>query len=130
MKIKQTPAKQSKNDMFTMLCKSQLQIDVQKEYVFHPTRKFRFDYAILDKKIAIEQEGGVFKKRKYVDKRTGELITTTGGRHNSATGFLNDIEKYNAATLLGWRVFRVTPEKLLTSETLNLIKQAHDQKIF
>ena len=75
--------------MFTAICKSDLKIEVVKEYLFHPTRKWRFDYAIPDHKIALEVEGGVW----------------TGGRHTRPQGFLSDIEKYNAGTLLGWRIF-------------------------
>lgn len=94
--------------MFTAICKSDLKIEVVKEYLFHPTRKWRFDYAIPDHKIALEVEGGVW----------------TGGRHTRPQGFLGDIEKYNAGTLLGWRIFRVTPDDLCRLKTLALIKQA------
>lgn len=79
-----------------------------KEFLFHPTRKWRFDYAIPEYKIALEVEGGVW----------------TGGRHTRPQGFLGDIEKYNSGTLLGWRIFRVTPEDLCRMKTLKLIKQA------
>ena len=79
-----------------------------KEYRFHPTRKWRFDYAIPEHKIALEVEGGVW----------------TRGRHTSPKGFLNDIEKYNTATLMGWRVFRTTPDDLYKSATINLVKCA------
>ena len=57
--------------MFTAICKSDLKIEVVKEYLFHPTRKWRFDYAIPDHKIALEVEGGVW----------------TGGRHTRPQGF-------------------------------------------
>jgi len=60
------------------------------EYRFHPTRKWRFDMAYPDKKIAIEAEGGVW----------------TGGRHTRGGGYTKDAEKYNAAVVLGWRVLR------------------------
>lgn len=79
-----------------------------KEYRFHPTRKWRFDYAIPEYKIALEVEGGVW----------------TRGRHTSPKGFLGDIEKYNTATLMGWRVFRTTPDELYKLSTINLIKSA------
>lgn len=95
-------------DVFTIICKADLNIDVVKEYRFHPVRKWRFDYAIIEHKIALEVEGGVW----------------TGGRHTSPQGFLGDIEKYNTATLMGWRVFRVTPDDLYKTATLNLIKTA------
>lgn len=114
----------SQTDMFVLLCRKKMNIEMIKEFRFHPKRQWRFDYAIPEQQIAIEVEGGVFKKRKYLSKRTGELITTIGGRHNSVKGFIGDMEKYNAAALLGWRVFRVQPDGLCTRETINLIKEA------
>lgn len=107
-KRRNTGNSQKITDLFTTLCKSDLRVECVKEYRFHPERRWRFDYAIPSHMIALEVEGGVW----------------TGGRHTSPKGFLGDIEKYNAATLLGWRVFRTTPDALLTSATLKLIKQA------
>lgn len=107
-KRRNTGISQKITDLFTTLCKSDLRVECVKEYRFHPERRWRFDYAIPSHKIALEVEGGVW----------------TGGRHTSPKGFLGDIEKYNAATLLGWRVFRTTPDALLTSATLKLIRQA------
>ena len=107
-KSRQTANQQKIRDVFTIICKTDLHIDVVKEYKFHPVRKWRFDYAIIEQKIALEVEGGVW----------------TGGRHTSPQGFLGDIEKYNTATLMGWRVFRVTPDDLYKTATLNLIKTA------
>lgn len=62
----------------------------EREYRFHPVRKWRFDFAYPDKKIAVECEGGVW----------------TRGRHTRGMGFIQDCEKYNEATLMGWRVLR------------------------
>ena len=94
------------DDAFTLLVKSELKTDCLREYRFHPERRWRFDYAIPEHKIALEVEGGVW----------------TGGRHIRPKGFLNDIEKYNQATLLGWRLLRTIPERLLSSETLDMIE--------
>lgn len=69
------------------------------EYRFHPTRKWRFDFAYPDKKIALEVEGG----------------TWVGGRHINPIGFQKDCEKYNEAAKMGWKVYRCTP-KMLTVE--------------
>lgn len=93
-------------DAFTHLISSECGVKCVKEYRFHPDRKWRFDYAIPDHKVALEVEGGVW----------------TGGRHTSSVGFINDIEKYNTATALGWRVVRTIPKELYTSKTLDLIK--------
>ena len=114
-------------DVFPKFVHDQTGLTVTKELEFHPSRKWRFDYAIPEIMLAIEVEGGVFKKRTYTNKR-GETITTTGGRHNSASGFLGDMEKYNAAALAGWKVYRVTPAKLMTSEVLNVINSLKAKK--
>lgn len=69
------------------------------EHKFHPTRKWRFDFAWPEQKLALEVEGGVY-------------IKTHRQGHSSVNGILRDIEKYNAATVLGWRVLRCLPEHL------------------
>lgn len=68
----------------------------QREVKFHPTRKWRFDFAWVDRRIAVEIDGGIY----------------TQGRHTRGSGFVKDMEKMNAAGLLGWRVFRFTPDNL------------------
>ena len=93
--------------MFVKIIKVETGLTVEKEYRFHPARKWRFDYAIPSIRMAIEVEGGVW----------------TGGRHTSSRGFLGDMEKYNEAALAGWCLVRTTPDRLLTSETLELIKR-------
>ena len=62
----------------------------EREYRFHPERKWRFDFANPHMKVAVEIEGGAF----------------SGGRHTRGAGFVADCEKYNQATVLGWRVLR------------------------
>ena len=71
-------------------------------------RKWRFDMAWPCLRIAMEIEGGVWR----------------GGRHVTGRGYLADMEKYNAAALGGWMLLRVTPENLLSSATLNLLRNA------
>lgn len=78
------------------------------ELKFHPTRRWRFDYAWPEHRIALEVEGGIW----------------AGGRHTSAKGFLADMEKYNTAAAMGWRVLRITPKSLCTILTTQLIKDA------
>ena len=65
----------------------------QKELRFHPERRWRFDYACPDRKVAVEIEGNVFNY----------------GRHNNPMGFVKDCEKYGVATSMGWKVLRFTP---------------------
>lgn len=95
-------------DVFTQICAKEMGVECVKEYRFYKSRQWRFDYALPLYKIALEVEGGVW----------------TQGRHVRPVGFLGDMNKYNTATLLGWRVFRTTPSKLLSQDTLTLIKNA------
>lgn len=108
VKARKTKIPPQLTDAFTCIVKSDLRVACVKEHRFHPTRMWRFDYAIPACKIALEVEGGVW----------------TRGRHTRPRGFLGDIEKYNAATLMGWRVFRTTPDDLYTQRTLLMLKQA------
>jgi very-short-patch-repair endonuclease len=62
------------------------------EYRFDSTRRWRFDLAWPEHRVALEIEGGVW----------------TRGRHTRPTGYIGDLRKYNAATARGWRVLRVT----------------------
>lgn len=107
-KSRQTAKKTQIRDVFTVTCKTDLSVECVKEYKFHPERRWRFDYAIPEHKIALEVEGGVW----------------TQGRHTRPQGFLGDMEKYNQATLMGWRVFRTTPTELYRTATVNLLKKA------
>lgn len=95
-------------DVFTTICKTDLKVECVKEYRFHPKRMWRFDYAIPEHNVALEVEGGVW----------------TNGRHIRAQGFLGDMEKYNTATLMGWKVLRTTPDDLYKLATLRMIKSA------
>lgn len=69
-------------------------------------RKWRFDYAIPNEKIALEVDGGVW----------------VGGRHTTGSGFTKDVEKFNTAAALGWLVFKCTPSTKSRTEALEAIK--------
>ena len=98
----------SMTDMFQRYLMSKIpDVEVVKEHMFHYTRKWRFDYAIPDLKVAIEIDGGVWEY----------------GRHNRAQGYINDMEKLNNAAALGWLVLRFTTHDRLMMETLSLIKK-------
>ncbi len=80
------------------------------EFKFDPNRKWRYDWAWPDKKIALEVEGAVFAQ----------------GRHTRGAGVLNDMLKYNAGVIAGWRILRCTPAQLGTSENVSdLISLLH-----
>lgn len=66
--------------------------DYVTEHKFDEVRRYRFDWAILDLKLAIEYEG-IFSEK---------------SRHTSVNGFSNDCIKYNLAVSQGWRILRYT----------------------
>ena len=83
------------NSYWNMLAPLALPVPVN-GYRFHDKRKWEFDCAWPDVKLAVEIEGGEF----------------TRGRHTRGTGYQRDCEKYNAALDLGWRVYRYTPSMI------------------
>jgi very-short-patch-repair endonuclease len=101
------PAKKKETpDLFAVLLATKSGLTVVQEHRFHSTRKWRFDYCLPDKMIAIEQEGGAH----------------TRGRHTRGEGFIKDMEKYNTAATLGWIVLRFTPEQMLKAKTMDMIE--------
>ena len=63
------------------------------EYQFAPPRRWRFDYAWPDSRVAVEFDGGQW--------------VFAGGRHNRDS----DREKLNAAAAMGWRVLRYSNQQ-------------------
>lgn len=89
------------------------------EYQFMPPRKWRFDFAHIHARIAIELDGGTWPTR---DKTTGKLQP---GRHITGKGYRDDCIKRNAATARGWLVFNITSDMLTDDPVAHL-----DQIIF
>lgn len=102
------------------------------EWKFSAERQWKFDYcwpqttvymrnvtddrAILSYgRLALEIDGSVWKKGK-----DGKV----GGRHNRPQGFLNDMEKLNAAALMGWFVIRCSTDMFASGEGLRLVLRA------
>ena len=75
------------------------------EYEFDPARQWRFDRAHMYARIAIEIDGGTWGKRD----KNGVLRP---GRHNTGAGYRDDCIKLNAASSLGWLVYRLTSDML------------------
>ncbi len=68
------------------------------EFQFHPLRRWRFDYAFVVPMVAVECDGGLWRKG--------------GGAHSHPLNIERDIEKSNTAVMLGWRILRYAPENL------------------
>lgn len=81
------------------------------EYIFDQSsakRRFAFDYAWIDEKIALEVDGGIW----------------VGGAHGRGSGILRDQEKRNLATVQGWAVYHCVPKTLMADETVALLQNA------
>jgi len=70
----------------------------EREYAFHPERKWRFDFAWPQFNLAVEIEGR---------------------RHLTYAGFNEDCDKYNIATIMGWRVLRYTTRMVVRGDAIN-----------
>lgn len=71
-------------------------------------RRWRFDFAWPDRKLAVECEGGIWQN----------------GRHNRGKGFAADCEKYSVAALFNWRVIRVTGAMIRSGQAIELLEEA------
>ena len=77
-----------------------------REYKFALPRRWRFDFAHLERMIAIEVEGGIYVQ----------------GRHTRGAGFEADLEKYQEAMRLGWNVYRVSPRMVKRGDVIQTIE--------
>ena len=81
-------------------------LDPVREFVFHPKRKWRFDFYFPKQNLAVEIEGGV------------------NGRHQRIGGFEGDCYKYGEAAILGVRVMRFTTRMVMSGEAIEMVKRA------
>jgi very-short-patch-repair endonuclease len=93
------------------LSQAPLQFMPVREYKFHKERKFAFDFAWPEQKIACEIEGG----------------TDHRSRHTSPEGYARDCEKYNEAALLGWRVYRFTGKQVKSMQAIDFMRRVLTQ---
>jgi hypothetical protein len=84
-----------------------------REHQFDAQRKWRFDFAFLDQRIAVEIHGGA-------------SLGARGG-HTSAAGLRRDSEKSTAANLQGWVLLTFTADQLTLRalpETIDKVRAA------
>ncbi|MCU4628282.1 endonuclease domain-containing protein [Acinetobacter variabilis] len=84
-----------------------LKIKFEQEFYFHPERKWRADFHLIDKKILVEVEGGIW----------------SGGRHTRGKGYLRDLEKYNAATMMGFQVIRFSTDQVKSGHAIQQLEK-------
>ena len=79
----------------------------QREYKFHPARRWRLDLYSAEHQLGVELHGGVY----------------SGGRHTRGEGFSEDRRKMNAALELGIRVLEYTPKEIQDGSALAQIER-------
>jgi len=70
-----------------------------REHQFDPTRKWRFDFAWIEQKVAVEIEGK---------------------DHQMNQRYTSDMEKYNAAITQGWRLLRFRMREMQDDPTTSI----------
>lgn len=80
----------------------------KREYVFSTERKFRFDFAWVGQKVALECHGGTWKQ----------------GRHTRGKGYASDRFKANLAQLEGWKCIEATAEQIKSGEAIQWVERA------
>ena len=98
------------NHLATRLRQMLPSVEWEREYRFHPVRRWRFDFADTSQKIAIECEGGTWSK----------------GRHTRGSGFEKDCEKYNTAQAMGWAVYRFTSSMILDDRAILFLMDVYN----
>jgi hypothetical protein len=90
-------------------------IPFEEEFRFAPPRRWRSDFLVgqnmawpVRGRFLIEVDGGAY----------------VAGRHTRGAGFEADLEKLNAAALLGYRILRFTPAMVQDGRALAVIRQA------
>lgn len=79
-----------------------------REYQAIKGRKFRFDFAWLERKLLVEVNGGTY----------------TQGAHSTGRGIARDYEKANLAVLQGWRVLLFDGKSVKSGVAVEVIRQA------
>jgi very-short-patch-repair endonuclease len=109
----------------------------EKEYTFHPKRRWRLDYAWVEIGLAVEVDGGIHGRpvkchrcKQEVKRRLkdGRMVTVReGGRHNTGNGFEADREKWAEAVIHGWHIVGVTSGMIEDGRALDLITRAYEK---
>jgi very-short-patch-repair endonuclease len=95
------------------LSRARVPVQPEIQHVFAPPRRWRFDFAWPDHKVACEVDGGRFLVR-----RTAAGLKPVGQHMRDS-----DYEKLNEAQLLGWTVLRVTSKMVQDGRALRLIER-------
>lgn len=86
-------------------------IPYQREVMLIPGRKWRVDFYLRERDIAVEVEG----------------VSNAFSRHTTISGYRADCRKYNALASIGVKVFRFTQDMVVSGEAIDTIRAALDR---
>ena len=90
---------------------TELGLEFDREFAFHPSRKWRFDYFVPSQGMwtcfAVEIEGAIW----------------TSGRDTRGAGYQKDLEKYREAAIRGYKVYRFSTEEVLKGVAREFIQR-------
>lgn len=98
---------ESKGEETLALQLKALNIAFEREFRFCSTRRWRADFHLTGKMVLVEVEGGIW----------------SGGRHTRGKGYIGDMEKYNVAQSLGYRVLRFSTEQVTSGLAVKQIEE-------
>ena len=83
------------------------------QYRAVPGRRFRWDFAWPEHKLAAEVQGGIWKRTE----------TGRSAGHAFPARMAKDYEKNNLAVMLGWRVLYFTPKMVRGGEAVGMLER-------
>lgn len=112
MKAERLPRVNAAEESFLFQCRALLQRRMtlglpERNYRFHPERRWLLDFAWPQLKVAVEIDGGIW----------------IGGAHARPVNIERDMEKHNALLDLGWRCYQFTPKQVKAGEAVQHIER-------
>ena len=108
VRIPQAPS--ALEESFALAWRATKWLAPEREFYFAKPRRWRFDFAWPEYKVAVEVQGGIFAR------------TRMG--HSNGAAMEDDHEKYNEAQLLGWLVLALGPKAIKRCEYPAMVMRA------
>ena len=110
--------------------------EVEQQVRFHPTRKWRFDFCIPSRMIAIEIDGGeamrtvqcatcLTSPARMTLKNGRSMVIRLGGGHHTPQGFRKNREKWAEAAILGWTVIGATGKQVEEGAAIDWLERLY-----
>lgn len=100
-------------------------VALERELRFCPGRRWRFDYAHKEARVAIEINGGIWKRGRH-----NRAVASTRNAKGEIVrrGLLGDYEKLNAAAKMGWAVFQLGGDMVDDAQQIEAIMDAIEER--